>query len=470
MYIALSVDCFHTVSFMVKENSGNRRDRQIIIDTVVDFLCTASPILIMWFGFAVPISIQDLMQVALFPAFMMLTKLDAILEEIIRSRTAAATVKAQENTASQVSRRRKSLYRGLSHFEIAEQQQAAVPRAVHMGAAGCKCVFGLMFLSIAIVQLAVQHNTTCEPFLWENCAVKTPFCGNAFHPTCNCVVLNVRKHNWTALPVEIKEMTALKRVKISHGPLTSIFEDFGSSFKELTYVDFSYNELTAVPESVGNLKINRLILANNNLVDLPSSVWKNKDIFWLELDNNNVYKISPEIENAQYLTVLLISNNSLLTLPNELFVDKTKTNSKIRSLCLDGNNLVEIPKAIRFASALANFKVQNNYISNIPKEIGKLKKLHNIDLRNNTIKDLPEEILQLKDSLEFIYLHSNPICSNGWLDGEKDVNDMIKKAPGAGCKAQCSIYCQDRYKDFNFCGRDCNSKQCDYAFGACGQK
>ena len=96
MCIALSFDCFHTVSFMARENNSSRRDRQIIIDTSVDFLCTALPILLMWFGYAVPISVQDMIQICCFPACMMLLKLDTIIDEIIRSRTAAATVKMHE--------------------------------------------------------------------------------------------------------------------------------------------------------------------------------------------------------------------------------------------------------------------------------------------------------------------------------------------------------------------------------------
>ena len=148
-------------------------------------------------------------QIAVFPAFMMLMKLDTILEEIIRF-VPQLQLSVQEKTATRASRCRKSLYRGLSHFEIAEQQQAAVPRAVHMGAAGCKFLFGSMFLLIAMVQLVVQNNTTCEPLLWDSCVVKTPFSGNAVPTTCNCAVLNVRKHNWTALPKEIQQMNALK--------------------------------------------------------------------------------------------------------------------------------------------------------------------------------------------------------------------------------------------------------------------
>ena len=114
-------------------------------------------------------------------------------------------------------------------------------------------------------------------------------------------------------------------------------------------------------------------------------------------------------------------------------------------------------------------KVHNNYISDVAKDIQYLVRLHDIDLRNNTIKSLPTEIVELGRTLKYIYLHNNPVCKNGWLDGNKNVKEMIERLPGAGCTAQCSIYCQDRYvEDKNFgCGRDCNSKACQFQGGKC---
>ena len=58
--IILSIDCFHTVMFMIRDNDAARRDRQIIIDTIIDFFCVAVPILIMRFGYNVPIPIDEM--------------------------------------------------------------------------------------------------------------------------------------------------------------------------------------------------------------------------------------------------------------------------------------------------------------------------------------------------------------------------------------------------------------------------
>ena len=463
MCIALCIDCFHTVSFMVRENDSNRRDRQIIVDTLVDFLCTALPLSLMWFGYKVPISVQDMIQIAFFPAFMMLLKLDTILEEMIRSRTAAATVKVQEETATRASRRRKSLYRGLSHFEIAEQQQAAVPRVVHMGAAGCKCIFGLIFLSIAIVQLAVQHGTTCEQLLWKSCVVKTPFCGNVFRPTCNCVVLNVRKHNWTTLPGEIQEMNALKVMRINHGPLQEMPKNIDEKFHKISKLDLSFNALIEVPEGLGNMPINKLILQNNKLNKLPDKIWGNQYIFDLELDNNNISVVSPSILRLKVLSRLYISNNTLCELPVEMF------SLNLATLMLDGNHLKNIPPEIGKVTSLQTVTFNNNLnITAIPKEIGNLLSLRSIDFRNNDIESLPNDFGSLR-GLKHVYLHNNPICSNGWIENSasKQIQDIVAKNDNAGCIAQCSMYCPNRFKGDKMCDSECNSVSCEYDGGDC---
>jgi Leucine-rich repeat (LRR) protein len=164
-----------------------------------------------------------------------------------------------------------------------------------------------------------------------------------------------------------------------------------------------------------------------------------------------------------------MTNNSLVDLPDNLF-----DNLKLASLFLDGNRLKSIPQSVFDANTLRNFKIANNDISNIPVEIKNLKQLYDIDLRNNTISSLPTVIESLKSTLKYIYLHNNPICTNGWLDENKNAKEMIEKSGtlesgAAGCKAQCSIYCQDRYLTMKNqgCARDCNSKVCDFYGGKC---
>ena len=54
---------------MTHKNTPERRNRQVTIDTTVDFLCVAIPLCVMWFGYQVPISIQEMMAITLMPTF-----------------------------------------------------------------------------------------------------------------------------------------------------------------------------------------------------------------------------------------------------------------------------------------------------------------------------------------------------------------------------------------------------------------
>ena len=151
-----------------------------------------------------------------------------------------------------------------------------------------------------------------------------------------------------------------------------------------------------------------------------------------------------------------------MDLPTELF----KLN--LVTLYVDGNKISNISEDIGQISNLRNLKLNNNKnIASVPTTIEKLVKLTDVDLRNNTIKSLPKEIAKLKTTLKYVYLHHNPICTNGWLDTNVGIQEMIENSPGAGCTAQCSMYCQDRVLGNDYCGRECNFEGCKFDNGDC---
>ena len=465
----LSIECFYTVTFVMKDNSVTLRDRQYKLDAIIDFLCTTVPLCIIWFGYQVPISVNDMLVLTVVPGIMLLLKSNTIFDEIIRFRTANAILRAQQKVSAKVQRRRKSLFDDVTHFNIAKEQQENVPYFVRIGVGFCKFAFGCLFLISAIIQIGVPVKD-CQPeLLWNGCIVKTPFCENPFQTSCNCAVVEIKNHNWTALPNEMKAMTTLKRAQINHGPLRVLFNDFENYFTKLSLIDFSYNALTHLPIKFGGgVELNKLKLANNNLNSIPDITWGNRYLHWLELDNNNISEISSAVLNAETLQLLLMSNNSLKLLPKELFISsRTNMNSNLITLFVDGNYIVDIPADVKYASNLRSFKVHNNYVKNLPKEVGTLKRMYDIDLRNNSLSKLPLSFLELKDSLKFIYLHNNPICRNGWLEKNNDMKEFVDKMPEAGCEKQCSIYCQNRFLTRKPCVRECNSIECDFQGGIC---
>jgi len=469
--IFLGIDSFIRGYEVMHDNTPERRDRQIKIDILVDTLCMIGPLLIMRFIFRVPISIDEIVLVTLFPALCLFSKLRSIFREIIRLLSFELVRKQQSIAAKRLARNRRSIYAVLETTEVAMKQQNAIPKNVRKGFAVYNIVYGIFMLIVAIVQLSIvgsKEMTNCQPLLlWTSCSVKTPFCANLFQPTCNCAVLNVRKHNWTILPDEIQEMNALKVLQVNHGILQHVPKAFDdTNFNKLVKVDLSYNLLSTLPTSLGSMKFTHLKLANNKLTNVPESIWKNNYIYHLELDNNNISKIHSSIQNAKSLTNLYLSNNSISEMPIEL------TTLNLYVLMLDGNRLIKISEKIGNIKTLSILNLHNNNnISTVPDSIGKMIKLRQLDLRNNAIEILPNDaILKLQKSLKYIYLYDNPICINGWLNANSDMRNMVDQSAelyDAGCQPQCSMYCQDKWLDSKICLRECNSKACKFNNGAC---
>jgi Leucine-rich repeat (LRR) protein len=446
----LSIDAFHTAWVMSKNNDPSRRNRQIKVDLVMDFVCTALPLLFMHFGYGVSISILEMLRIIVIPSLSAILKIDDVFEEIVRFRSEIKEIKK--------SLRRKSTLQHVRLFSMATMQEKIIPRWLRSALKFQKIVLGACFLLVSIVHLALHAEVDCDASLWEHCKLKVPFCGSMFTPSCDCAVLEVQRHNWTTLPDGVKDMRSLKTMRINHGPLKTV-PRFGK-FSRLTDFDLSYNMLDEIPVHFETPNVVRLIMTNNNIHKIPKEIWGYQELVWVQLDNNNVSKIPSEVNHLMQLQSFLLSNNSLLTLPSEL-----GTMTLLLDLFVDGNNLTNIPSSLFDAMTLWGLRLNNNRIVNIPRGIGKLARLNNIDLRNNAIDALPDDFANLK-RLKYAYLYGNPICSNGWLSDNAAMRKITDSVEG-GCNAQCSPYCQNRYTENSICGRECNSEVCDYDGGAC---
>jgi leucine-rich repeat protein SHOC2 len=257
-------------------------------------------------------------------------------------------------------------------------------------------------------------------------------------------------------------MRALKIIQVNHGSLNKIPADMDKMFLDVSQLDFSFNQLKSVPDSLGKMKFTHLYLRNNELKKIPDNLWENNFIFQVALENNGITNISPAVSNAKSIGDIRLSNNSLTKLPVELFT------LNLILLYVDGNQINNIPSEIGKATLLKHVKFNNNdNISIVPDEIGNLARLVDVDLRNNAIEFLPDTF-QLLDKVEYAYLTGNPICKNGWIEStaSKKIQDIVTKN-NAGCVAQCSIYCQDAFLDDDICDAECNVKRCKYDGGDC---
>jgi hypothetical protein len=440
-----------------------RRNNRVMVDILLETLTAMIPVIMLRFVYELNFTVIEFFQMALVPAGFALIKIYEMTEAILRERA----IECYKMYTKRKERR-------LSFFvafkvsadneSIAKLQMKNTPQWLHLSLAVAFSTYGVCLLSLGIIQLSILPNLNCNSGndiskLWDSCELKVPYCQNIFAPTCDCAILKVRMHNWTALPKQIGAMTALKHVTINNGPLR---ESAGlMHLVKLRYLNLGHNDLITVPEELGSLSITELWLHNNNLQGLPVGVWGHKNIVDMYLMNNHIVELFQAENLPPFLENLFVSNNSVLEIPSII-----KNLKRIRSLAVDGNKISTIPNEVGALSSLEEFKIANNHIRLLPSTFGGMKSIASMDMRNNSIVALPEVIGKLQ-RLDYLYLENNPICKNGWLDGaHENIRQLVSKE-GAGCSKQCSPFFQDRFLEDESCYVECNQASCAYCDGWC---
>lgn len=127
----------------------------------------------------------------------------------------------------------------------------------------------------------------------------------------------------------------------------------------------------------------------------------------LDLSNQGITKVGPEVYGKTDVTDLILSNNSIRTLPSETGKMTMVVVFKIDHNLLEGSLIGEI----RQMSQLKVLDVSNNNMTGMPAEIGQLNKLETLNYSNNKITGLPNELSNLKNNLKEFNLTGNPLSA-----------------------------------------------------------
>lgn len=125
----------------------------------------------------------------------------------------------------------------------------------------------------------------------------------------------------------------------------------------------------------------------------------------LDLSNNGLTEVSSNIYSKTATTVLILSNNSIRTLPSEMGKMTNVINFKIDHNILEGSLLGEI----RQMSKLKTLDLSYNNMTGMPAEIGQLSNLEVLNYSYNKIDGLPNELANLKNNLKEFNLTGNPL-------------------------------------------------------------
>ena len=450
--VLLSLECFFTGWTTTQTNTPPKRNRQLKIDIIVDFLCVALPLSTVWFVYQMPISIVEMIQITVVPTMFTLAKMDDLLEENIRQHCAAKILRTQAKLSMKWKRRRESLFQQPAYLIMAKRQELILPPHFKTIASGLKVLFGLFFTVVAIAHIAMEPSG-CDEIWSKGCVSKIPFCTKLFTPSCNCASLKIENDkSLVTLPdLLVDDMKGLRKMVLRNCNLTALPTRM-EKLTEMVDVEVSFNRLQRFDVDVGKWKrLESLILDNNNITAYNDAIFTHDDLAYLDLSDN----IGLEIQRTQS-KVFMPSLLHLALANNSVEIDTTfdsKMFPRLLDLFLNGNTLKVFPDQ-SLQHSLQYLGVARCHLRGLPTYLKEFRYLKYLDARDNNISTVPEEIKALvKGNKVESYFADNPVCR---VDKSLD------------CEPLCSKYCWIRDEPGNgFCDFRCSSKACKYDGGDC---
>jgi Leucine-rich repeat (LRR) protein len=171
------------------------------------------------------------------------------------------------------------------------------------------------------------------------------------------------------------------------------------------------NQLAELPTEIGNLtSLKKLSLYSNQLTDLPVEIVNLTSLQKLILSNNLFDTFPDIIGRIRSLKILAFDNNYIATLP-----DTIERLTNLEELHLNDNQLNALPERIGKLRSLKKLWINRNFFTSWPSEIELLQSLTYLDISENQLTTLPESIERLRN-LDWLEVLLNPLDVRGELE------------------------------------------------------
>lgn len=181
------------------------------------------------------------------------------------------------------------------------------------------------------------------------------------------------------------------------------------SAKVLRYL-FSLEYLVSI-QKAGDSDENLKVLPVREIVQLPSVVE-------LRFPGHHIAQLQSQACQLRSLRCLDLSNNKLTTLPPEI-----KALSSLEDLNLGRNCIVSLPAEIGSLQKLRLLNVMANHLVSIPEELCQLSALYRLGLKGNQLTHLPERFGDLTGLVELFITGK---CNQATATRQQDEEQLIQ--------------------------------------------
>lgn len=219
--------------------------------------------------------------------------------------------------------------------------------------------------------------------------------------------ITFRGHFSKVIPPEIGCLTSVKKVRISghsfRDPVTrNAIITICKALPQLTELDISNNNLGKIPPEVFDLtSLQKLDISKTNISELPSRINNLTDLRYFKASNNYIHTIPEEFGALTNLEEVILTKNHLTKLPKSI-----QNLKKLRRLYLWSNRLVTLPEEISKLSALQELDLSDNNIIYLPGNFDAFASLQKLNLNNNNLTSFPREVIDIK-TLKELHLKKN---------------------------------------------------------------
>jgi hypothetical protein len=168
----------------------------------------------------------------------------------------------------------------------------------------------------------------------------------------------------------------------------AVYENGRAISLDLSNKDITKDGIKTLPADIGKLSgLQTLICKNNSLTSIPSDLFNCSQLKKIDFNSNSITELSLEIGRLSNLIDIDLRYNELESLPYTI-----GNLQSLRILRLWGNSLKAIGESITTLPALEELYLKDNRIESLPISIIKMKSLKYIDIEGNKLCDVAPQL------------------------------------------------------------------------------